>query len=102
LVVAAMLATSIHAQQAQPKARPEITRAEEAIHQEVTIKAGRSRVYNALTDEKQFDGVVKLSAANQAMHLAAGGSRISREVGGAFSLFGGQILGRQVELVPNE
>jgi activator of HSP90 ATPase len=29
-------------------------------------------------------------------------TQISREVGGAFSLFGGIIVGRHIELVPNE
>lgn len=29
-------------------------------------------------------------------------TEISREVGGAFSLFGGYIVGRQIEMVPDE
>jgi activator of HSP90 ATPase len=68
----------------------EISRAEEAIHQEVTLKASRKRVYEALMDSDQFRKVTGGAAAE-----------ISREVGGAFSLFAGHISGRQVELVPS-
>jgi activator of HSP90 ATPase len=38
----------------------------------------------------------------QSMHLGDKPAEISREVGGAFTLFGGYITGRHVELVPNE
>jgi activator of HSP90 ATPase len=38
----------------------------------------------------------------QAMHLGDKPAEISREMGGAFTLFGGYITGRHVELVPNE
>ena len=68
----------------------EISRTEEAIHQEMVLKASRKRVYEALTDADQFGKATGVE-----------GSKISREVGGAFSLFGGQIEGRHVELVPS-
>jgi activator of HSP90 ATPase len=81
----------------------EISHTQEAIHQEVNFKASRKRVYEALTETKQFDKVVKLSAAMQSgMISAATPTEISREVGGAFTIFGGHIVGRHVELVPNE
>ena len=81
----------------------EISHSGEAIHQEVVFKAIRKRVYEALTDTKQFNKVAQLSAAMQSgMSLGAAPTEISREVGGAFSLFGGHIVGRHVELVPNE
>jgi activator of HSP90 ATPase len=38
----------------------------------------------------------------QSMHLADKPAEISPEVGGAFTLFGGHITGRHVELLPNE
>jgi activator of HSP90 ATPase len=81
-----------------------ILRAEEAIHQEPMFKASRKRVYEALTDANQFGKVVQLSAAMQGggMKTEAAPVTISREVGGAFSAFGGYVTGRQVELVPNE
>ncbi|MFZ0799995.1 MAG: SRPBCC family protein [Terriglobales bacterium] len=80
----------------------EISRTAEAIHQEPTFKASRKRVYEALTDAKQFDQVIKLSGAMQSMHLADKPAEISREPGGAFSLFGGYVTGRHIELVPNQ
>jgi activator of HSP90 ATPase len=80
----------------------EISRTAEAIHQEAMFKASRKRVYEALTDAKQFDKVIQLSGVLQAMHLPDKPAEISGEVGGAFTLFGGYITGRHVELVPNE
>jgi activator of HSP90 ATPase len=80
----------------------EISRTAEAIHQEAVFKASRKRVYDALTDAKQFDKVIQLSGVMQSMHLPDKPAEISREVGGAFTLFGGYITGRHVELVPNE
>jgi activator of HSP90 ATPase len=80
----------------------EISRTAEAIHQEPVFKANRKRVYEALTDAKQFDKVIQLSGVMQSMHLGDKPAEISREVGGPFTLFGGYITGRHVELVPNE
>ncbi len=74
----------------------------ESIHQEPIFTASRKRVYDALTDAKQFDKVIQLSGAMQTMHLPDKPAEISPEAGGAFKLFGGYITGRQVELVPNE
>src|SRR4029077_7799997 len=68
-----------------------ISHTAEAIHQEVVIKADRKRVYEVLTDTEQFR---KLSGGMD--------TKISREAGGASSLFGGVITGRQIELVPGE
>jgi activator of HSP90 ATPase len=68
----------------------EISRTEEAIHQEVVLKAGRKRVYEVLTEAGQFSKAT-----------GSEGAEIGREVGGTFSLFGGQIEGRHVELVPS-
>jgi activator of HSP90 ATPase len=83
-------------------AEEEISRTAESIHQEAVFKASRKRVYEALTDAKQFNKVIQLSGALQSMHLGDKPAEISREVGGAFALFGGYITGRHVELVPNE
>ncbi len=80
----------------------EISRSAESIHQETVFKASRKRVYEALTDATQFDKVIQLSGVTQTMHLGDKPAEISREVGGAFTLFGGYITGRHVELVPNE
>jgi uncharacterized protein YndB with AHSA1/START domain len=81
----------------------EISHTCEAIHQEVLFKASRKRVYEALTDTKQFDKVVQLSAAMKSgMPPGAAPTAISPEAGGAFSLFGGYVTGRHIQLVPNE
>jgi activator of HSP90 ATPase len=80
-----------------------VLRSGELIHQEPVFKASAKRVYEALTDAKQFEKVVRLSAAMQSgMALGNTPVQISREAGGAFTLFGGYIVGRQIELVPNE
>jgi len=84
-------------------AEEEISHAAESIHQEPVFKASRKRVYEALTDAKQFEKVVQLSAAIKSGMVPPGKpAEISREAGGAFSLFGGYITGRHIELVPNE
>ena len=81
----------------------EISRTGEAIHQQVGFQASRRRVYAALTDAAQFNRVTELSAAmSSGMLLAKAPTQIDHTVGGAFSLFGGYIVGRQIELVPNE
>ena len=74
----------------------------EAIHQEPIFPANRKRIYEALTDARQFEKVVQLSAAKQAGEIAAMPVRIATEVGGAFTLFGGHIMGRHLDLVPGE
>lgn len=64
--------------------------AAKAIHQEVDLAAEPRRVYEALLDTHRFRAV-----SGQLPTM------ISREVGGAFSLFGGPIVGRHLELVPD-
>jgi uncharacterized protein YndB with AHSA1/START domain len=81
----------------------EISSACEVIHQEVSFKVSCKRVYDALTDAKQFNKVVMLSAAVQSGMVPGGKpAEVSSEAGGAFSAFGGHITGRHVELVPDE
>ena len=84
-------------QAAASAANDEISRTAESIHQEVAFKASRKRVYGALTDAKQFTKVVAFSPMK-----GAAPATISPEAGGSFSCFGGHIVGRNVELVPNE
>jgi hypothetical protein len=58
--------------------------------------------YVALTDARQFHEVTLLSAAiRSGMVNATPVAQISSETGGAFTIFGGHIVGRQIELVPN-
>ena len=63
-----------------------ISHMSDAIHQEVVFKASRKRIYDALTDTKQFDRIIQLSQAR--MSYGKKPTDISREVGGAFSIFG--------------
>jgi activator of HSP90 ATPase len=60
------------------------------LHQEIEFKAAPQRIYDTLLDSKQFAAFTGAPA------------EISREAGGAFSLFGGLIVGRNVELMPNK
>jgi activator of HSP90 ATPase len=61
------------------------------IHQEIIIKASPKQVYDALIDANQFSTVT-----------GGAPTEINGEAGGAFSLFGGMITGRNIELIPNE
>ena len=72
-----------------------ISHTAESIHQEVVFKGARQRIYEALTDEKKFSQVTDFI-------MKGASTQISREVGGSFSIFGGVILGRHIELVPDE
>jgi activator of HSP90 ATPase len=60
-----------------------------SLHQVIEIKATSQRIYDALLSSKQFAAFSGLPA------------EIDPKAGGAFSMFGGQIVGRNIELVPN-
>src|SRR5437879_12429686 len=62
-------------------ANDEISRTCECIHQETVIKASRARVYQALSDEKQFSKVTDLS-------IPGDSNTISPAVGRTISLLG--------------
>ena len=87
---------------ASAESEDEISHTAEAIHQENTYKASRKRVYEALTDTAQFDKVIEISGAKKSMALGTKPTQISGEAGGAFVIFGGHIIGRQIDLVPNQ
>lgn len=81
----------------------EISRSAESIHQEVMFEAEPARVYAALVDPMLFQQVTLLSAAvKSGMVKPTKPAEIHREAGGAFSLFGGHISGRIIELLPNK
>jgi activator of HSP90 ATPase len=61
-----------------------------SLHKEAEFKANPQRLYEVLLDSKQFAACTGLP------------SEIDPKEGGAFSLFGAQIAGRNVELVPNQ
>jgi len=79
-----------------------VSHSAEVIHQEPTFSADRKRIYQALTDATHFEQVVQLSAAKQSGEIGTTPAEISPEVGGAFTLFGGHISGRHLELIPNK
>lgn len=81
----------------------EVSHSAEAIHQEPVFKTSRKRIYEALTDAQQFNEVTLFSSEMRShKELGSKPTEISRQVGGAFTLFGGHIIGRHVELVPDE
>jgi activator of HSP90 ATPase len=59
------------------------------IHQEIDFNTSPQLLYEALLDTNQFTA------------FSGRPAEINREVGGAFSLFAGHIIGRNVELLPN-
>ena len=80
----------------------DISHTAESIHQETLIKASRKRIFDTLTDTDQFDKVIKVGSGINTTALGNKPTLISREPGGSFTIFGGHIVGRQIELVPNE
>jgi activator of HSP90 ATPase len=60
-----------------------------ALHQEIDFKAAPQRIYEVLLDARQFSA------------FSGAPATINREPGGAFSLFGGHITGRNIELAEN-
>ncbi len=100
----ALAAVAMRPLPALADAGEEISHAAEAIQQERLFKASRKRVYEALTVTKQFDQVTQLTGVMQspAMAKMQKPTSISPHVGGAFALFGGYIVGRHIELVPDE
>ena len=79
----------------QPQAMKEApgaaaTQSRTSLHQETNFKASPQRIYEALLDSKQFTTFSGMPA------------EIDPNAGGAFSMFGGMIVGRNVELVANQ
>jgi activator of HSP90 ATPase len=71
----------------------------QAIHQEVVLQADCARVYQALTDAHSFDALTRLSDAVTLVTAPdAKATHISGKVGGPFTLFGGYITGRNLQL----
>jgi activator of HSP90 ATPase len=72
----------------EPSTGPDAART--YLHQEVDFKAGPHRIYEILLDSKQFTA------------FSGEPAEISHDAGGTFSMFGGKIVGRNVELVPDQ
>jgi activator of HSP90 ATPase len=69
---------------------PAANQSRTSIHYEIEFKAHPERLYNAILDQKQFAAFSGLPAT------------IDPAPGGAFKQFGGQIEGRNIELVPGQ
>ncbi len=68
----------------------EANKSRTSLHQEIDYKSAPQRIYDALLSSKDFSAFSGASA------------QIDPKVGGAFSMFGGLVVGRNVELVPNQ
>ncbi len=73
----------------EPPSKPE-NRKRTSFHMEVEFAAVPQRIYEALLDSKQFATFSGMPA------------EIDRKEGGSFSMFGGLIVGRNIELIPNQ
>ncbi len=60
------------------------------LHQEIDFNASPARIYEIILDSKRFAAFTGMPA------------KIDSKAGGAFSMFAGMIVGRNVELIPNE
>src|SRR5215469_15999194 len=80
----------------------ELSHTGESIHQETQYAASRERVFDALMSTKQFDRIIHIGSGSDISSLGTEPTAISRETGGAFTIFGGHIIGRNIELVPNQ
>ncbi len=90
LALSGLALHGVRAAAEEKPAKSETIIATRAIHQEEDFNASPQRIYEILLDSKQF--------------TACSGGRVAeiqREVGGTFSVFGGHIIGRNLELVPN-
>jgi activator of HSP90 ATPase len=93
MALGSLAAAARVAGQAQPPAPPPAAVPDSlrtSIHQEVDFGVAPKSVYEALLDSSQFSAITGLSAV------------ISRDEGGAFTMFGGIIVGRNIELVPDK
>lgn len=73
------------------------------IVQQVDLAAAPARVYEALTTAMQFEAITQLSDASVLLDAAnAKPTSISNEVGGSFTLFGGYIVGRHLQMLPGK
>jgi len=92
--IAAAIAASSLGRTQQPtmaeKSSTEANKARTTIHYELEFKASPQQFHEAILDQKQFAAFSGMPAA------------IDPAPGGAFNMFGGLIVGRNVELVPNQ
>jgi activator of HSP90 ATPase len=88
-MIVQFIAGALGAQAARADEGSKAIVAAKAIHQEEDFGASPQRIYDALLNAAQFKAFSGGRAAE-----------IDRAVGGAFSLFNGHIVGRNLDLVP--
>jgi activator of HSP90 ATPase len=94
IALAGLAAGAAHGQDQKPMAEAQSSGADAmrtSLHQEVVFNASPHRIYEIFLDAKQFAAFTGMPAAE-----------VSHEAGGAFSMFGGMIVGRNIELVPDQ
>lgn len=102
LVLSAVAAASARTNPARALERGDgISHTAESIHQQPVFHAGRQRLYQSLTDAKEFEKFMLRSDATRSNAVAHAAPQIDARAGGAFALFGGYISGRFIELVPD-
>ena len=101
IVAMSFLHLSVPAQEQQAKMNAKtnksISTKSFTIHQEIDFKASPQRVYQALLDSKEFS-----ESSAKTGPFSANSAKIDPVVGGVFSVFDGHIIGRILELVPNQ
>jgi uncharacterized protein YndB with AHSA1/START domain len=68
----------------------------------VAFTHSAERIYRALTDAEQFQATCRLSDAAKQVDVNSRLAKISGQSGGEFTIFGGYIAGRHIELAPNQ
>jgi uncharacterized protein YndB with AHSA1/START domain len=88
----ALIAGLAEAQQPPMKEQPatEANKMRTSLHLAEDFQVAPQRIYDALLDSKQFAAFSGMPA------------EIDPKAGGAFTMFGGLVVGRNVELVPNQ
>jgi activator of HSP90 ATPase len=92
IALAGLAVGSARAQTRQTRAESQNTAPDKRtfLHQEVEFSANPQRIYEILLDSRQFGA------------FSGDSAEISPEAGGTFSMFGGRIVGRNIELVRNQ
>ena len=90
LAAGSMVLGNARAQSMKQTPSTPANQARTSLHQEIQYKVAPERIYQILLDSKQFAAFTGMAA------------EIDPKSGGAFSMFGGMILGRNVELIANQ
>jgi len=93
-----LITFAVISSQASINAQAKPSEASIVIHQETNLSATPQVVYETLLSSKEFSACIKKSFKD----FTAANAVIDPKVGGTFSLFDGHIIGRNLELIPNQ